>query len=1136
MFRKPKRLTNIAIVAICFSVALISAFISWSSRSYDSPALVFDYKEKLYGFEPTAGFGTAWEIDQSVKATDIQLFYDIGVGFNPDDVSTNRPLQTNRWKQIRMELPEIGVRKIRLDPARTAGEFWFREFRIVDALGDVRLTIPLRNIRASNQIASMEESDGKLRVITFVDAQDPSLQVVIKNELDLRLGSDQQLQLFGEILLWWCVFWAALFIIFFVIYLILQWLITIQLVLLVTVAALFFGISIAGIASYLENQPDVIDERLFALQNYCASRSNICPALTIPLRTFRFALRRTAFSKSELPILNIYITDGRLSQIKQLRARTLNAVRPIYFSKDQDWVKGLVVFDDGKVKIKKKVFLRLKGRIAGDHWGHPRKHSMRIKVRNGGSIMGMTKFSMQSASQRSYQYEPLMLNMMRRLGVIAPRYVFVDARINDQVVGIMALEEHFTKEMLEYGRRREGPVVAVDMNWMWEQADQNYNNNGSRDRSTNLLAWDYPVKSYQSRNFAHYTARGVNTVRAMSLFRDYRNGEIFGSDAFDLDVLSRWWIIVNIWQTWHSLEDSNRRHYFNPITSRLEPIAYDGSSWLGLNRQWRLLIGDDVKSVLTNPTFKELTFKNIQIISTMLGSSEFRNWLIDRQSWYIDLISIDGSIAPPISIQQLERSLHEFAAEVDKVFIETESVGVVEGGRDKRGLRRSDDDPIHMGQFQKNDNLLVRHVRPFWFLSEDSVSIEIKNLTLYPIIVSSIFSSKRPEMNMLKENARIPVFLEKSEDHIFRLSLTNIPRLSPNDEVVVEYWYRDKKYTKPVFHQFRNYLSGYSQEEATNSWFEQNNVTIDPIRQQLTFPAGNYILNERMETQPGWTVKFLPGVRLEFRSGGTLKINGPLLALGSPTRPVTLVVSSTADRGALGTWGGILVVNSGEQSVLQHTHVIGTPNQSLPNSQDSHGLTGCVTFYNSRVRIIDSLFSNLQCEDALNIINSGFEISNTKFVDARSDAFDSDFSNGTVVGSSFRRVGGDGIDLAGSNVEVRGTQLAHIGDKAFSVGEKSFVEINQSVINYARIGVASKDQSIATIKNSDFNNILGSTLMTYVKKEEYGPSELHCIDCRFDVGKPDFSEQFGSRITIDGEEIITTVFNRAQLRSAGYIQ
>ena len=102
----------------------------------------------------------------------------------------------------------------------------------------------------------------------------------------------------------------------------------------------------------------------------------------------------------------------------------------------------------------------------------------------------MSKFSIHDPKTRYGEKEALALAMHRYFGVLAPRYLFVDVNINGQSIGIMALEEHFTKEMVESQGRRDGPIVAVDEDWMWRQ-------------------WDYDMKTINAQKYLS-ELQGVN--------------------------------------------------------------------------------------------------------------------------------------------------------------------------------------------------------------------------------------------------------------------------------------------------------------------------------------------------------------------------------------------------------------------------------------------------------------------------------------------------------------------------------------------------------------------------------------------------------------------------------------------------
>ena len=129
----------------------------------------------------------------------------------------------------------------------------------------------------------------------------------------------------------------------------------------------------------------------------------------------------------------------------------------------------------------------------------------------------------------------------------------------------------------------------------------------------------------------------------------------------------------------------------------------------------------------------------------------------------------------------------------------------------------------------------------------------------------------------------------------------------------------------------------------------------------------------------------------------------------------------------------------------------------------------------------------------------------------------------------------DGIDVSGSQVQVSSSRFSDIRDKAISVGENSTLDATEIIIDDADAGVVSKDKSVVNIRNSAFKDV-DNALMAYVKKEEWGPAEIHCDNCLFDNVESAAVEQLASSITIDGIEVSPTPFSRKQLQIAGYTQ
>ena len=140
-------------------------------------------------------------------------------------------------------------------------------------------------------------------------------------------------------------------------------------------------------------------------------------------------------------------------------------------------------------------------------------------------------------------------------------------------------------------------------------------------------------------------------------------------------------------------------------------------------------------------------------------------------------------------------------------------------------------------------------------------------------------------------------------------------------------------------------------------------------------------------------------------------------------------------------------------------------------------------------------FANSKGEDALNIINSKYIIENVNFFNTASDAFDSDYSSGTIINTKFEDIGGDALDFSGSEAMIKKMIATRVKDKAISVGEKS--NLNIFDINFKKIGVGvvSKDGSNTIINNCKIEDPFLAGLMTYVKKKNYSYPSLIAKNC-----------------------------------------
>lgn len=157
---------------------------------------------------------------------------------------------------------------------------------------------------------------------------------------------------------------------------------------------------------------------------------------------------------------------------------------------------------------------------------------------------------------------------------------------------------------------------------------------------------------------------------------------------------------------------------------------------------------------------------------------------------------------------------------------------------------------------------------------------------------------------------------------------------------------------------------------------------------------------------------------------------------------------------------------------------------------DIKGLTGCLTIIDSELENINLNSKNSNCEDSINFINVKGKIKNIDIKDSYLDALDMDFSQIEIDSININNAGNDCLDVSFGNYNFNSIVLAKCSDKGISVGERSIVNIENTKINNAKIGVASKDSSVANFKEIYLKN-LDTCFAAYNKKQEFNGGTIN---------------------------------------------
>ena len=345
--------------------------------------------------------------------------------------------------------------------------------------------------------------------------------------------------------------------------------------------------------------------------------------------------------ENNLDTIQLDISFKNLQRIDAKRQKAIKKGRLITSSED---LVNAEIRHNGKTSECK---VRLKGDLA-DHWTGE-KFSLRVEMKGDAKINGMSRFSLQDPVTRCNTSEWMYLETLRQAGCMAVRYDFVNLNINGKKMGIFAIEEHFSKELIEANKRREGVIVHFDDYLLWKKFPEDVAAN---------IDWNSIFRSAQSSVRIKKRVRASEIlenqkITAFNLLRSLQKNALPASVIFDSEKLGKFLAITRLWQAERSMLYADINFYFNPVTCLLEPIGFDGNpgqkapycyfSWGDIKDNW-------VNYALSDP---KITYSYIKYLHQFTNPSYIEN-LINKlrvkETKYRNLLKKELILKSPSSI------------------------------------------------------------------------------------------------------------------------------------------------------------------------------------------------------------------------------------------------------------------------------------------------------------------------------------------------------------------------------------------------------------------------------------------------------------------------------------------------------
>lgn len=338
------------------------------------------------------------------------------------------------------------------------------------------------------------------------------------------------------------------------------------------------------------------------------------------------------YTHDSIAKLQILVQPSDWKKIEGYRVEALRA--GVHVSGEDPWIPAKIV-SDGKVMPAR---IRLKGdwvdHLLGGKW------SFRVEVKDGGAWKNKIVFSIQSPTTRNYMAEWLFHQFLEEIDVLTTSYDFVNVSINHSNKGIYAYEEHFQKQLIESRRRREGPIIKMSEEGIWNL--RQYENSVLKTLNVHkLVRGSSEVRPFNPGKTVNDTVLGPQFRAAATLLRQYMEEEVPAREVFDLHQLAKFLVATDMFRSYHGLYWHNLRFYYNPVTSLLEPIGFDGNCSFNWNIWLKRSIlaekfrfgATPLKTILQKePGFRDLYYRYLEEYT----SDKFLNDFIDKRKTGIE--------------------------------------------------------------------------------------------------------------------------------------------------------------------------------------------------------------------------------------------------------------------------------------------------------------------------------------------------------------------------------------------------------------------------------------------------------------------------------------------------------------------
>ena len=868
---------------------------------------------------------------------------------------------------------------------------------------------------------------------------------------------------------------------------------------------------------------------------------------------------KSLLSRSEIKNLNIDIKFDDWQTLMKYKEESIN--NGMIGDAEKIYLKGSISYDGNNVPAK----LRLKGDWTDHLLG--KKLSLRFKLEDDNFISGMNKFSIQSPTTRDFQGQLIIDKMLGEFNIITPRNFLVRTKINGNDIGLMFLSEHFSKELLENSKRKESVIIKFDETELWKSRLNNKIYEAD-EFSAKITAFGMDRVMNDERLYDDYTT-------ATGLLRGFLSQRMMAHDVFDVKKMGDFLAINDLWGESHGLIWHNLRFYFNPISVKLEPIGFDQMLYHTpetLDMPIDSIASSKFIDKIRNNGFIKLVYiETLKELKNNLQDPDYFNDYVDFDNSNEKILRKEFFLKPPPLLQNnnlLSRldSLITNATDsvihmksfrgnlawavnprnhskvVDLIYgVNVIKANMFNGDFYKYGLSNLGLENANHGYIlEKNSNqkLNIMPNNNFYYVVEDNpdlqkfqkianiyshandstVSFEIENLIPIPIEINKIKVMFKEEKKIIPRSIYLDGFdtilqsYAKENIEIDNINYEDVENIFISINAVGDiqnYTFLAENYPKALT------TSPIPKSTLLRDIDKHSYLQVDNERKTIDTLSGEWSVELPIIIPAGYTFNISENTTLKFNKESFILSLGQINFQGSTNKPIIL-----KPQNGIKSWKGIKIIGNSELplSTINNVSIVDTSALFQNGWRTDAGFFAYkVSLESNNLKII-----NNKSEDAINLVNSHFNITNISINNSYSDGLDVDFSTGIISGGSFNSIGkltgGDALDFSGSIAKIYDLSISNVDDKGLSIGEKSSIYAENIDILETSIGVAIKDASSLEMVNSSISKS-DNGVLAYIKKSEYAPPQARFENIDFNLNILDYKSHDGSRIIINNKLI-----------------